>query len=107
MAYSKANISNKQRREELKDVKVARNEHRVCVFVLMFVFFFNGLVPKQGRDPNVSARFRVAARICLGSVLGRHDRDPNVSTHFRIAAVLWDQIIKSSCVCVYFCVNFV
>ena len=70
-------------------------------------FLFNGLVPKQGRDPNVSAHFRVAARICLGFVLGRHDRDPNVSTHIRIAALLWDQTIKGLCVFVLMCVFFV
>ena len=70
-------------------------------------FLFNGLVPEQGRDPKVSAHFRVAARICLGFVLGRHDRDPNVSTHIRIAAVLWGQTITSLYVCAYICVNFV
>ena len=57
----------------------------------------------------MNAHFRVAARICLGSVLGRHDRDPNVSSHIRIVAVLWEQTIRSVCVCVcvYVCVIFV
>ena len=45
-------------------------------FVLIL---FNGLVPEQGRDPNVS-------------------------TPIRIATVLWDQIIKSLCVCGNVCV---
>ena len=88
---------------------VAGRASLVCLLVGVLAWRAGlvGLVPKQGRDPNVSAHFRVAARICLGSVLGRHDRDPNMSTHIRIAAVLWDETIKSLCVCVYFCVNFV
>ena len=65
------------------------------IFCLMFW-------SKQGRDPNVSTHFRMAARICLGFVLGRHGRDPNVSTHIRIAALLCYQTIKSLCACAYF-----
>ena len=64
---------------------------------------------RSNRAPNVSTHIRIAAGICstFSFVLRRHDRDPNVSTHIRIAAVLWDQTIKSFCVCVcaYVCVN--
>ena len=78
---------------------VAGRASLVCLLVGVLAWRAGlvGLVPKQSRDPNVSAHFRVAARICLGSVLGRHDRDPNMSTHIRIAAVLWDETIKSVC----------
>ena len=88
---------------------VAGRASLVCLLVGVLAWRAGlvGLVPKQGRDPNVSAHFRVASRIGLGFVLRRHDRDPNVSTHIRIAAVLWGQTITSLYVCAYICVNFV
>ena len=51
--------------------------------------------------PQMPPLFPFLSPLCLGSVLSRHDRDPKVSTHIRIAAVLWDETIKSLCVCVY------
>ena len=45
--------------------------------------------------------FPFLSPLCLGSVLSRHDRDPKMSTHIRIAAVLWDETIKSLCLCLF------
>ena len=89
MAYSKAKISNKQRRKEIKDVRVARNKHQPC---------------RHDRDPNVSAHIGIAAGIsfAFGFVLRRHDRDPNVSTHIRIASGSEINPLKV-CVCLCLC----
>ena len=37
----------------------------MCVCAYVCVNSFNGLVPEQGRDPNVSARIQVAAGIWI------------------------------------------
>ena len=73
----------------------------LCAYVCVI---FNGLVPEQGRDPNVSAHIRVAALLwdqtikqkntnmstntqTFNGLIPKHGRDPNVSAHIRIAVV--------------------